>query len=115
MGWRFHDPQANILSQRSKTMDFTAWSPSHTLLVLFAIVAFIGHVAIMFYRINHLEKQMDNTDKHISEMREEIRNEIRDLRLEIGKMNQNLSTTSSNTTHEVVNILKGPTIQMKIV
>ena len=96
-------------------MDFTAWSPSHTLLVLFAIVAFIGHVAIMFYRINHLEKQMDNTDKHISEMREEIRNEIRDLRLEIGKMNQNLSTTSSNTTHEVVNILKGPTIQMKIV
>ena len=45
--------------------------------------------AIMFYRISHLEKQMDNTDKHISEMREEIRNEIRDLRLEIGKMNQN--------------------------
>ena len=70
-------------------MDFTAWSPSHTLLVLFAIVAFIGHVAIMFYRISHLEKQMDNTDKHIGEMREEIRNEIRDLRLEIGKMNQN--------------------------
>ena len=70
-------------------MDFTAWSPSHTLLVLFAIVAFIRHVAIMFYRISHLEKRMDNTDKHISEMREEIRNEIRDLRLEIGKMNQN--------------------------
>ena len=70
-------------------MDFTAWSPSHPLLVLFAIVAFIGHVAIMFYRISRLEKQMDNTDKHISEMREEIRNEIRDLRLEIGKMNQN--------------------------
>ena len=70
-------------------MDFTAWSPSHTLLVLFAIVAFIGHVPIMFYRISHLEKRMDNTDKHISEMREEIRNEIRDLRLEIGQMNQN--------------------------
>jgi hypothetical protein len=70
-------------------MDFTAWSPSHPLLALFAIVAFIGHVAIMFYRISRLEKQMDNTDKHISEMREEIRNEIRDLRLEIGKMNQN--------------------------
>ena len=41
----------------------------------------------MFYRISRLEKQMDNTDKHISGMREEIRNEIRDLRLEIGKMN----------------------------
>ena len=70
-------------------MDFTAWGPSYTFLVLFTIVAFIGHVAIMFYRISHLEKQMGNTDKHISEMREEIRNEIRDLRLEIGKMNQN--------------------------
>ena len=69
-------------------MDFTAWSPSQPFLVLFAVVAFVGHIAIMFYRISHFEKQMDNTEKCISEMREEIRNEIRDLRLEIGRMNQ---------------------------
>ena len=39
-------------------MSFGEWSPSHAILVLFAIAAFIGHVAIMFYRIGQLEKQM---------------------------------------------------------
>ena len=39
-------------------MSFGEWSPSHAILVAFAIAAFIGHVAIMFYRIGQLEKQM---------------------------------------------------------
>ena len=40
-------------------MDFTPWSPTHAILVLFAIVAFIGHAAIMFYRIGQNGKKID--------------------------------------------------------
>ena len=40
-------------------MDFTPWSPTHAILVLFAIVAFVGHVAIMFYRIGQNAKKID--------------------------------------------------------
>ena len=47
-------------------MDFGTWSPSHTILVLVVLVAFIGQVAVYFYRtaqndkkIERLEEQMD--------------------------------------------------------
>ena len=67
-------------------MDFTPWSPTHTVLVIFAIVAFIGHVAIMFYRIGQngkriekqgeafvhaLERLEDRIDKRLSDMQAE--------------------------------------------
>ena len=31
-------------------MDFSSWSPSHTILVLVVFVTFIGQVAVYFYR-----------------------------------------------------------------
>ena len=47
-------------------MDFGTWSPSHTILVLVVLVAFIGQVAVYFYRtaqndnkIERLEERMD--------------------------------------------------------
>ena len=99
-------------------MSLDAWSPSHTILVIFAIVAFIGHVAIMFYRIGQIEKRMEKQgddfrqalkeqgetffhalerleermDKRFSEMNQrlsETHSEIRDVRTEISKLNQN--------------------------
>ena len=95
-------------------MDFGTWSPSHTILVLVVLVAFIGQVAVYFYRtaqndkkIERLEEQMDKRfelmDKRFVEVistinqqtsvvRSEIsdvRGEIRDVRLEMSKLNQN--------------------------
>ena len=46
-------------------MDFLQWSPSHTVLVLFIILGFIGQVAILFYRTSRLEKHQDKTDERI--------------------------------------------------
>ena len=70
-------------------MDFSAWSPSHTILVLFGIAAFIGNVAIMFYRIGQLEKRTDKIEEQIEKGFAAIQSEIRDMRLEMSKMNQN--------------------------
>ena len=95
-------------------MDFGTWSSSHTILVLVVLVAFIGQVAVYFYRtaqndkkIERLDEQMDKRfelmdkrfvevistiNQQISVVRSEIsdvRGEIRDVRLEMSKLNQN--------------------------
>ena len=99
-------------------MDFGTWSPSHTILVLVVLVAFIGQVAVYFYRtaqydkkIERLEERMDKRfeqqfeqmdkrfvevistiNQQVSVVRSEIsdvRGEIRDVRLEMSKLNQN--------------------------
>ena len=95
-------------------MDLGTWSPSHTILVLVVLVAFIGQVAVYFYRtaqndkkIERLEERMDKRfvevistmNQQISVVRSEIsvvrseisdvRGEIRDVRLEMSKLNQN--------------------------
>ena len=98
-------------------MDFTPWNPTHTILVLFAIVAFIGHVAVMFYRIGQNGKKIDKqseaffhalerfeerVDKRFVEVNQQIagiRNEIAGIRNEIAgirdEMNQGFSDIRS--------------------
>ena len=86
-------------------MDFASWSPSHLILVAFAIVAFIGHVAIMFYRIGQNDKKIDKlgeTFLHTLERLEErqdkrfveINQQISGLRTET---NQRLSDMQAET------------------
>ena len=99
-------------------MDFGTWSPSHTILVLVVLVAFIGQVGVYFYRtaqndkkIERLEEQMDKRfeqqfeqmdkrfvevistiNQQVSVVRSglsDVRGEIRDVRLEMSKLNQN--------------------------
>ena len=88
-------------------MDFGTWSPSHTILVLVVLVAFIGQVGVYFYRtaqndkkIERLEERMDKRfelmDKRfvevistINQQTSDVRGEIRDVRLEMSKLNQN--------------------------
>ena len=79
-------------------MDFGTWSPSHTILVLVVLVAFIGQVAVYFYRtaqndkkIERLEEQMDKRfeqqfeqmDKRFVEVISTINQQISDVRSEI--------------------------------
>ena len=40
-------------------MDFSAWSPSHTILVLFGIAVFIAQVGVYFYRTRQNDKQLE--------------------------------------------------------
>ncbi len=95
-------------------MDFSAWSPSHTILVVVMVVVtmvgFIGQVAVLFYRTRQLEKRQDKTDNRIESMRleiakqiseiriefrDELRNEIGDVRSEIGDVRSEIGDVRS--------------------
>ena len=93
-------------------MDFSAWSPSHTILVLFGIVVFIGQVGVYFYRtkqndkqlekqgetffhaIERLEERMDKgfveINQQIVSVRDELRGEIQGVRGEITNVRDEL-------------------------
>ncbi len=90
-------------------MDFAGWSPSHLILVVFAIIAFIGHVAIMFYRIGQNDKKIekhsetlfhaferleDRMDKRLSGMQAETNQRLSDMQAET---NQRLSDMQAET------------------
>ena len=88
-------------------MDFSTWLPSHTNIVICVAVMFIGQVVVFLYRTGRLEKQLNKQgeelrklrngleariDKHINDIDQPIvgiRKEISDVRIEIGKLNQN--------------------------
>ena len=77
-------------------MDFSAWSPSHTDLVLFIVVGFIGQVAILFYCTASLKEHQDNTDESILRLEQrmdrrsdEVRSEMAGIQSELSKLNQN--------------------------
>ena len=44
-------------------MDFGTWSPSHTILVLVVLVAFIGQVAVYFYRTAQNDKKIERLEE----------------------------------------------------
>ena len=60
-------------------MDFSAWSPSHTILVVVGIIGFIGQVAVFFYRIGQSEKRMDKIEDLIIKQSETFFNAIERL------------------------------------
>ena len=85
-------------------MDFSVWSPSHTILVAITLLTFGVQLIVILIslkiRTERLEKRQDMTDnriesfrleitKQISETRIELRGEIRDVRTELSKLNQN--------------------------
>ena len=46
-------------------MDFGTWSPSHTILVLVVLVAFIGQVAVYFYRTAQNDKKIERLEERM--------------------------------------------------
>ena len=55
-------------------MDFSTWSPSHTILMLLVVVGFIGQIAVLFYRTAQLEKRMDKQNNEIRQQGERLEN-----------------------------------------
>lgn len=53
-------------------MDFSAWSPSHTILVIAVIIGFIGQVAVLFYRMGQQEKRMERGEKRAEKQEAEL-------------------------------------------
>ncbi len=76
-------------------MDFAGWSPSHLILVVFAIVAFIGHEAIMFYRIGQNDKKIEKLGETFFHALERLEDRMDKRFVEvIGTMNQRLDETN---------------------
>ena len=46
------------------------WSPSHTLIVIFVVVGFIGQVAVYFYRTAQNDKKIDKQSEDIKQLGE---------------------------------------------
>jgi len=100
-------------------MDFGTGSPSHTILVLVIVVAFVGQVAVLFYRTAQLEKPIDRQnnelrrqgehlenriDKRIDEVRGEIsdvRSEISDVRSEIANLRTGVQSEINDVRTEI--------------
>ena len=47
-------------------MDFSAWSSSDTILVIYIVLGFVGQVVILFYSTGQLEKQIDAQENDIN-------------------------------------------------
>ena len=107
-------------------MDFSAWSPSHTILVLFGIVVFIGQVGVYFYRtkqndkqlekqgetffhaIERLEERMDKgfveVNQQIVSVRDELRGEIQGVRGEITNVRDELRGEIQGVRGEIADV-----------
>ncbi len=76
-------------------MSFADWSPSHLILVAFAVVAFIGNVAIMFYRIGQNDKKIDKYSETLFHAFERLEDRMDKRFVEvIGSMNQRFDETN---------------------
>ena len=91
-------------------MDFGSWSPSHTILVIFIVVGFVGQVAIYFYRTSQndkkidkqgetffhaLERLEDRMDKRFVEVINTMNQQISDVRNEISDVRSEISDVRS--------------------
>ena len=107
-------------------MDFSAWSLSHTILVLFGIVVFIGQVGVYFYRtkqndkqlekqgetffhaIERLEERMDKgfveINQQIVSVRDELRGEIQGVRGEITNVRDELRGEIQGVRGEIADV-----------
>ena len=88
-------------------MDFSTWSPSHTIIAACVAVMFIGQVAVLLLCTGRLGKRLnkqaddlrklrnrleDRIDKGIDDFNQPvvgIRKELSDVRIAISKMSQN--------------------------
>ena len=78
-------------------MEYSAWSPTHTILligmVFSTIVTAIAQVWLLFYRVSKAEQRLDKTDDRIDKMKSEISDRISEVRADItNDRNQNQAT-----------------------
>ena len=85
-------------------MDFSAWSPSHTILVVVmvavTVVGFIGQVAVLFHRTRQLEKRQDKQGEDLHRQGEMFIHALERLENRIDKrfeeVNQRLSSMDAS-------------------
>jgi len=87
------------------SMDWGAWSPSHTILVLFIVAGFAGQVAIYFYRTSQNDKKIDKqgeTFVHALERFEErMDKRFVETNQRIGETNQRIDETNTGVNQRI--------------
>lgn len=81
---RMVDSTDKVWQKEMITMDFSAWSPSHTILVAITLVTFGVQLIVILISLKikteRLEDSVDKIDTKIDVVQSEIRKEIRDVR-----------------------------------
>ena len=84
-------------------MDFSAWSPSHTILVIVmvavTVVGFIGQVAVLFHRTRQLEKQQDKQGEDLHRQGETFIHALERLENRIDKQGEDLHRQGETFIH----------------
>ena len=81
-------------------MEFSPWSPSHTILLIGTVVTAIAQVWLLFYRVGKAEQRLDKTDERIDKVKSEISDRITEVRTDItNDRNQNQATWMSLNQH----------------
>ena len=80
-------------------MDWGAWSPSHTILVLFIVAGFIGQGAIYFHRTaqnpKRIERSEERAEKRDAELLAMIDKRITEVNQRIGENSQRIDSLRS--------------------
>ncbi len=66
-------------------MEFAAWSPSHTILVIFGIFVFVGNLAVMYYRIGQNAKKIDKLGETVVHTMERLEERLDKRFVEMNK------------------------------
>lgn len=86
-------------------MDFSTWSPSHTIIAIFAVVGFIGQVAVLFYRTGQLEKQVEKQTeafRHVLERQGEMFDKrIGEVNQQIGSLRTEIVSVRADTNQQI--------------
>ena len=104
-------------------MDFSTWSPSHTIIAIFAAAGFIGQIAALFYRTGQLEKRIekqgedirqqgetffhalerleDRVDKRFTEIIPQMTQQISEVRTEIGNLQSEMKQNIGSVREEI--------------
>lgn len=76
-------------------MDFSAWSPSHTILVIFIAAGAIGQIAVYFHKTAQNDKKIDKQGETFFHAIERLEDRMDKRFVEvIGTMNQRLTETN---------------------
>lgn len=74
-------------------MDFSQWSPSHLIIAGITLAVIIGQGIFLFGQIKaligQLDKRIDEVKTETNQRLSDMHAEIRDVRLELSKLNQN--------------------------
>ena len=89
-------------------MDFSAWSPSHTIIVIFGIAAFIGQVAVYFHRTAQNDKKLDKLGETlchtIERFEDQMDKRLVEMNKRIDETNQRIDAARVDTTSQIESV-----------